>query len=96
MESWLDPFACAPRQRNTLLANKEYARELRTVLCETEARINSRPLTFVGDDPSDPNPLAPFHFLIGREYRNVHEIQHDEDDPTYGAPTAKELSRLWR
>ncbi|KRZ51805.1 hypothetical protein T02_4773 [Trichinella nativa] len=33
--------------------------ELRTVLCEREARINSRPLTFVGDYPNDPNPLTP-------------------------------------
>ncbi|KRX13015.1 Tigger transposable element-derived protein 6, partial [Trichinella nelsoni] len=71
--------------------------ELRTVLCEIEARINSRPLTFVGDDPNDPNPLTPFHFLIGREFRNVHEIPHGEDnDPPYGAPTTKELSRRWK
>ncbi|KRZ85858.1 hypothetical protein T08_7221 [Trichinella sp. T8] len=71
--------------------------ELRTVLCEIEARINSRPLNFVGDDPNDPNPLTPFHFLIRREYRNVHNIPHGEDnDPTYGAPTAKELSRRWK
>ncbi|KRZ65356.1 hypothetical protein T10_2495, partial [Trichinella papuae] len=78
---------------NTLLEEDE----LRTVLCEIEARVNSRPLTFIGEDPRDPNPLTPFHFLIGREFRNIHEIHHGEDDdPTYGAPTSNELSRRWR
>lgn len=39
--------------------------ELETVLCEVEACINSRPLTFVGDTPDCPNPLTPNHFLTG-------------------------------
>jgi hypothetical protein len=40
--------------------------ELNTLLCEVEATINSRPLTFVGDD--SPQPLSPSHFLINRRY----------------------------
>ena len=31
-----------------------------------EACINSRPLTFVGEEPDIANPLTPSHFLIGR------------------------------
>ena len=40
--------------------------ELETVLHEVEACVNSRPLTFVGDDPDSSPPLTPSHFLIGR------------------------------
>ena len=40
--------------------------ELETVLHEIEACLNSRPLTFVGDDPAYFAPLTPAHFLIGR------------------------------
>ena len=40
--------------------------ELETVLHETEACINSRPLTFVGDELESASPLTPAHFLIGR------------------------------
>ncbi|KRY91134.1 hypothetical protein T4D_15922 [Trichinella pseudospiralis] len=42
--------------------------ELTTVLCEIEAKINARPLTFVGDDVKDADALTPFHFLIGRSF----------------------------
>ena len=40
--------------------------ELETSLHEVEACLNSRPLTFVGDEPDDVAPLTPSHFLIGR------------------------------
>ncbi len=40
--------------------------ELATLLCEVEATINSRPLTFVGED--SPQPLSPAHFLLNRRY----------------------------
>lgn len=39
--------------------------ELETTLHEIEACINSRPLTFVGEELNE-HPLSPSHFLIGR------------------------------
>ncbi|KFD67379.1 hypothetical protein M514_11047, partial [Trichuris suis] len=45
--------------------------EMATVLTEIEAKINARPLTFVGEDPTDTNALTPFHFLIGREFKEL-------------------------
>ena len=36
---------------------------LRTLLCEVEAIMNYRPLTFTSSDPDDLNPLTPNHLL---------------------------------
>lgn len=35
----------------------------RTLLCEVEAIVNSRPLTFSSSDPDDLTPLTPSHLL---------------------------------
>ena len=40
--------------------------ELETLLTEVEACLNSRPLTFVGDDIDNGHPPTPSHFLLGR------------------------------
>ena len=37
---------------------------LTTLMCETEAVVNSRPLTAVSDDPNDCNALTPNHLLL--------------------------------
>lgn len=46
---------------DTTLTFEEYA----TLLCQTEAYVNSRPLTPLNDDPTSLNALTPGHFLIG-------------------------------
>ncbi|GFU03961.1 integrase catalytic domain-containing protein [Trichonephila clavipes] len=42
--------------------------EIETVLCDCESLLNSRPLTYVSDDPNDLCPLTPDLFL--KEIRN--------------------------
>ncbi|XP_060869420.1 uncharacterized protein LOC132944179 [Metopolophium dirhodum] len=39
--------------------------EMRTLLCQIEACLNSRPMTPLNSDPSDLAVLTPSHFLIG-------------------------------
>ena len=47
--------------------------ELETTLHEVEACINSRPLTFVGDDIDSQVPLTPTHFLLGNRFGGVED-----------------------
>lgn len=45
--------------------------ELSTLLSQVEACLNSRPISLLSDDPNDPLPLTPGHFLIGEPILNV-------------------------
>ena len=40
--------------------------EMETTLIEVETCVNSRPMTFVGEDVESGHPLTPCHFLFGR------------------------------
>ena len=52
--------------KKTLVLSVCTRTELETCLHEVEACVNSRPLTFVGENITDDAPLTPAHFLIGR------------------------------
>ena len=54
--------------------------ELETMLHEVEACINSRPLTFVGNDIDSSVPLTPSHFMLGRS-SGSEPVRVDSCDP---------------
>lgn len=55
--------------KDTLLTYEEFA----TVLAQVESCVNSRPLYPLSNDPNDPNPLTPAHFLIGTSLTSLPE-----------------------
>ena len=67
--------------------------ELETTLHEVEACINSRPLTFVGDEVDSINPLTPSHFLIGRNAGFQIEVSEDEEVVSQRALSDREIVR---
>ena len=75
--------------------------ELETVLCEVEACINSRPVTFQGDTPDCPNPLTPNHFLTGHSVGFQAKIAEDPSAVTSRALSDRariremRLSKFW-
>ncbi|KFD45476.1 hypothetical protein M513_13649 [Trichuris suis] len=75
-----------------------------TMLCEAESQINARPLTFVGEDPRDQEPLTPFHFLHGRPPEVNTTVERDNlPTPAFATELTKRwqyyrvvLSQLWK
>ncbi|KXJ76130.1 hypothetical protein RP20_CCG010287 [Aedes albopictus] len=60
--------------------------EMNTFLAQTEAILNSRPLSAMSEDPSDMGILTPSHFLIGRSAVAIPE-------PSYATEKVSRLSR---
>lgn len=60
----------------------EYVRftfeESSPILAQIAACMNSRPIAALSDDPNEPQPLTPAHFLIGRPLNAVPEINQLE------------------
>lgn len=52
--------------------------ELSTILAQVAACMNSRPIAALSDDPNEPQPLTPAHFLIGRPLNALAEINQLE------------------
>ncbi|XP_058827641.1 uncharacterized protein LOC131687569 [Topomyia yanbarensis] len=52
--------------------------EFSTLLCQIEAVLNSRPLYAHSDDPADPEPLTPGHFMIDRPLTSIPEPTYEE------------------
>ena len=61
--------------------------EMDTILCEIEAAINDRPLTYVYSDLTDDNPLTPSQLLHDRLITTLPYEHLDSEellDPSYG------------
>jgi hypothetical protein len=51
------------------------AERMSTLLKEVEEMVNSRPITFISDDHTEPMPLTPAHFLIGERPMGLPETE---------------------
>lgn len=54
--------------------------EMNTILCDVEAVVNSRPLTYLAEDPTQPQPLAPMMFLQEIPRNDVPELNKIDVD----------------
>ncbi|KRZ75294.1 Gypsy retrotransposon integrase-like protein 1 [Trichinella papuae] len=77
--------------QNSMLEEEEF----RTVISEVEARMNSRPLTYLTDNPNNPEVLTPYHFLTGTHYVDIPEVTKDEDEWVPKTQTTSQLMRNW-
>ena len=65
---------------------------LQTIVVEVEALLNDRPLTYISQDPNDPEPLTPSHLLAGRRITSLpYETQTIDE---INNPSYDEHSRL--
>ena len=65
----------------TLGSRRKSLDVFRTILVETEAILNSKPLTIVADLPQKEMPLTPNSFLINRPFNSLLPGKFDSQDP---------------
>ncbi|KRZ81129.1 hypothetical protein T08_6443 [Trichinella sp. T8] len=68
---------------------------LSTILCDIEARINARPLTYLSEDPKDPEVLTPYHFLTGTNFMDLPEVNPEDEEWVPRVTTSSELRKVW-
>ncbi|KRZ38924.1 hypothetical protein T4C_3232 [Trichinella pseudospiralis] len=68
---------------------------LSTILCDIEARINARPLTYLSEDPKNPELLTPYHFLTGKNFMDLPEVNPEDEEWVPRVTTTSELRKVW-
>ncbi|GBM04327.1 hypothetical protein AVEN_168147-1 [Araneus ventricosus] len=61
--------------RKTLGKSCLTVEQLLTVIIEIEGMINSRPITYVGNDTEEPTALTPAHFLLGKRITSLPSVR---------------------
>ena len=57
--------------------------EMATIFAEVKSIVNSRPLTYLSDDPNDLCPLTPNHLLLGRASADVPHGPYEDTKNTH-------------
>ena len=71
--------------------------EMQTCLSEVSVAVNSRPLTFVGTDVENKNPLTPNHFLLGQGNQGVqNELLEDPENVSSEVLSLREQEMVQR
>lgn len=58
--------------------------ELETLLCDVESVVNSRPLTYVSEDPDELNPLTPNTFILNKGMSYLPDVDAVEREQFQG------------
>lgn len=73
--------SCKNSPKKTIGKANLYYSEMETILSETEAIINSRPISYNYNDPNEPTPLCPADLIIGRRLTSLPPLTFKENVP---------------